>query len=119
MDLSGRTVLLAEDEPLIAIEICEALEGVGAKVMLASSLNAALKAVEDDRLSVAILDHGLGREDSSRVCARLKELHVPFFLYSGYAHLDGACANALHIEKPASSQTLIAAVVGLLSETAH
>jgi DNA-binding response OmpR family regulator len=119
MELSGRTVLLAEDEPLIAIEICTAFEEVGAKVVLASSLNAALKAVEDPGLSVAILDHALGREDSSRVCARLKELDVPFFLYSGHAHSDGACAKALHIAKPASSRTLIAAVVGLLTETAH
>ena len=73
-----------------------------------------LVAVEDPALSAAIVDHALGDGDSSELCARLKERNVPFVTYSGYANLTGACAEAVHVNKPATPSVLVTTVKGLL-----
>ena len=92
--LTGRVILVIEDEPLIALDIQDAFEDAGATVVVARTLAAALVAVEDNSLSAAIVDHALGDGDSSEICQRLKERNVPFVTYSGFAHLEGACAEA-------------------------
>ena len=113
--LTGRVILVIEDEPLIAIDIQDAFEDAGAIVVVARTLAAALVEVEDNSISAAIVDHALGDGDSSELCARLKERNVPFVTCSGFAHLEGACAGADHVNKPASPSVLVATVTGLLA----
>ena len=113
--LVGRVILIIEDEPLIALDIQQAFEAAGAKTMSVRTLGAALLAVEGPDLSAAIVDHALGDGDSSELCQRLKERDVPFVTYSGFAHLHGACAEADHVNKPASPAVLVATVIGLLA----
>lgn len=113
--LAGRVILVVEDEPLIALDIQQAFQDAGASTMSARTLAAALLAVEDRSLSAAIVDHALGDGDSSEICERLKERDVPFVTYSGFANLDGACAEAEHVSKPASPSVLVATVKGLLA----
>jgi CheY-like chemotaxis protein len=71
--LIGCLVLIAEDEPLIAFEIKQGFEEEGAKVIIARTLTETLLGIEDAALSVAILDHGLGDDDSREVRERMKE----------------------------------------------
>lgn len=113
--LTGRVILIIEDEVLIALDVQQAFEDAGATVVVTRTLAAALVAVEDNSISAAIVDHALGDGDSSEICQRLRELHVPFVTYSGFAHLDGACADATHVSKPASPSVLVATVTGLLA----
>ena len=113
--LTGRSILIVEDEPLIAIDIANAFTQVGARAVTVRSLRDALTAVEDDALSAAVLDHALGDGDSSQLCARLKQRNIPFVLHSGYSQLDGACGHGLQVGKPASPQVLVSAVQELLS----
>jgi DNA-binding response OmpR family regulator len=113
--LTGCLVLIAEDEPLIAVEIRQGFEEEGAKVIMAQTLSEALLGVEDAALSVAILDHGLADGDSHKVCERMKERNIPFIIYSGY-DLDEDARGGVHVKKPASMSTLVAAVRGLLAE---
>ena len=113
--LAGRVILVIEDEPLIAIDIQQAFEDAGAKTMTARTLAAALLAAEDPDLSAAIVDHVLGDGDSSELCERLRERGVPFLTYSGFAHIDGPCAGATHVNKPASPSMLVTTVTGLLA----
>ena len=112
--LVGRVVLIIEDEVLIALDIQQALQDAGAKTIIVRTLAAALLSVEPD-LSAAIVDHALGDGDSSELCQRLKERDVPFVTYSGFAHLHGACAEANHVNKPASPALLVATITGLLA----
>ena len=56
MSLFGQTVLVVEDEPLIAHDIAQTFEQVGARVVVAGSLQAALKAAATNTFSAAILD---------------------------------------------------------------
>jgi DNA-binding response OmpR family regulator len=114
--LIGCVVLIAEDEPLIALEVKLGFEEEGARVIMAHTLSEALCGVEDPALSVAILDHGLGDGDSHEVCERMKERNIPFITYSGY-HLDEDGREGVHVKKPASMSTLVATVRGLLAES--
>ena len=112
--LRGRLILIAEDEPLIALDITLAFEDEGAWVTRARTLNEALLGVEDRALSVAILDHALSDRDSSKVYARLKERNIPFVTYSGYGDLE--CFGGVHLKKPACMSVLVATVKGLLEQ---
>ena len=115
--LTGRSILIVEDEPLIVMDITQALEDSGAELTTTNTLRHALLLVEHDGLSAAILDHSLGDGSSSFLCARLKERGIPFLIYSGWERVEGACKGAPHIFKPASNQVLLAAVEDLIRGT--
>jgi DNA-binding response OmpR family regulator len=112
--LAGRSILIVEDEPLIALNIGLAFEKAGAAVVAARCLPDAVRLVERDGLSAAVLDFGLGDGDAKTLCGRLKERNIPFVLHSGYAHVSAACHGGTVIPKPADPETLIDAVVKLL-----
>jgi DNA-binding response OmpR family regulator len=110
--LTGRLVLIVEDEPLVALDMTLAFEDEGAWVTRARTLNEALLGIEDRALSVAILDHALSDGESIKVYARLKERNIPFVTYSGYDHVG--CVGGVHVKKPASMSVLVTTVRNLL-----
>jgi DNA-binding response OmpR family regulator len=114
--LTGRSILIVEDEPLIVMDITQAFEGSGAEVTTTNTLRHALLLVEHDGLSAAILDHALGDGDSSLLYARLRERGVPFIIYNGFPKVEGAGHGAPYIGKPASHQVLRAAVEDLIRD---
>ncbi len=114
--LTGRLILVAEDEPLIAHEITLAFEEEGAWVIRAHTLDEALRGVENPALSAAILDHALSDGDTTKVCQRMKERNIPFVTFSGYDDLVGIYREGPHVRKPASISVLVAAVKGLLAD---
>ena len=114
--LTGRLILVAEDEPLIALDITLAFEEEGASVIGAHTLDEALRGVENPALSAAILDHALSDGDTTRVCQRMKERNIPFVTFSGYDDLVGIYREGPHVKKPASISVLVAAVKGLLAD---
>ena len=63
--LHGRSILVVEDEPVIALDIAQAFERVGAQVIVSTTLHDAMVLVEHDSLSAAVLDHVLQDGDSS------------------------------------------------------
>ena len=91
--LAGRSILVVEDEPLIAMDVAQGLQTAGASVSVARTLSDALNKVEAPGLSAAVLDHRLRDGDSSQICERLDARNIPFVVYSGYAKLDGACSE--------------------------
>jgi hypothetical protein len=46
---------------------------------------------------------------------RLKERDIPFVIYSGFSKIEGVCAEAPLVKKPAPPDVLIATVEGLLA----
>jgi len=112
--LDGRSILIVEDEPLIVMDITREFEATGAALTSTNTLHHALTLVEHDGLSAAILDHSLGDGDSSLLCARLTERGIPYLIYSGHAHVEGPCAGAVHVNKPAARGELVAAMESLL-----
>ena len=112
--LTGRSILIVEDEPLIVMDITQAFEGTGAELTTTNTLRHALILVEHDGLSGAILDHALGDGNSSLLYARLKERVIPFLIYSGFSSIAEASEGVLHIRKPAAPGELVAAMETLI-----
>ena len=117
--LRGRSILVVENELLIAMDIVQALERAGANATVTTTARHALILIEHDGLSGAIMDHGLNDGDSTRVCARLKERGIPYLSYSGYDPVRGAGPDAPHIAKPVSMDTLMSAMEDLLAGPAR
>jgi DNA-binding response OmpR family regulator len=112
--LAGCKVLIVEDEPLIALDIVTAFQQAGAAPIAAHTLAQARTVVEQDGLSAAVLDFGLGDGDADQLCHRLSEREIPFVLHSGYSHNSAACSKGISIPKPASPDALIRAIDELL-----
>jgi DNA-binding response OmpR family regulator len=112
--LAGCSILICEDEPLIALSIANAFTDAGARVVSARSFASALIAVENEVPSAVILDHALSDGESSQLCKRLKQRNIPYVLHSGYGILDGAGGGAVHVPKPANPDVLVTAVLSLL-----
>jgi DNA-binding NtrC family response regulator len=114
--LPGCSILICEDEPLIALDIANAFSEAGARVVAVQSLARAFAAIEEDAPSAVILDHALSDGESSQLCAYLKERNIPYVLYSGYPNHDAATDGAVSITKPARPQLIVTTVEGLLRD---
>src|SRR5262245_30520453 len=113
-DLSGRCILIAEDEPLITMEIAAALESAGALVRSALTLRDALRLADEPGLSVAIIGLELGRDTTVALCKRLAERRVPFVIYTGYSEIPPECKPHAVLAKPADRETILRAVAALI-----
>jgi len=112
--LHGRSILIVDDEPLIALDIAQAFEDAGAEIVVTSTLHHALVLVEHDGLSAAVLDHALHDGDSSPLCQRLDERKLPFVIYSGLGKLHGACARGVQVAKPEDPKALVVIIGNLI-----
>jgi len=112
--LAGRSILVVEDEPLIALDIEQTFAKAGAIVLPPRTLGGAHHLVEQNSLSAAVLDIRLGDGDAETLCARLVLHDIPFIIHSGYP--QAAQPGAVVIPKPASHGALIHAIAGLLSQ---
>lgn len=106
--LSGKRILIIEDEPLVALEICQILEDAGATAMgPVATRQEALAAITAD-LDGALLDGNLHGESVDEIAAALGAQGVPFLFVSGYGrdHLPAGFANTEVLGKPFSSAQL-------------
>ncbi len=84
------SVLLVEDSMIIALDTEENLKRLGvASVRVASSVAAALQAIDEEIPELAIIDFNLGSESSAPVAAALRARGVRFLWATGYAGLAG------------------------------
>jgi DNA-binding response OmpR family regulator len=111
--LTGRSILVVEDEPLISLEMATIFESAGAKVVVARTLADATRLLGQDGVSAAVLDFGLGGESVSTLCGYLRERGIPFMFYTGHGHVQGRYPEAVVVEKPARGNTLLTAMAAL------
>ena len=114
LPLAGRSILVVEDNAIIAMDVVQGLQAAGAPVSEARSLSDALCKVESPTLSAAVLDHALNDGEASQICDRLDQRSIPFVIYSGYDHVEGPCSEGEHVRKPVPPGVLVDAVVDLL-----
>jgi light-regulated signal transduction histidine kinase (bacteriophytochrome)/CheY-like chemotaxis protein len=107
--LSG-TVLLVEDNMVIALDAEDMLRKLGAaRVEVASRATEALRLIDVERPSFALLDVNLGEETSFAVADRLRALGVPHVFATGYgeeAALPPEHAGTPVLKKPYSLDAL-------------
>ena len=114
MTLAGHTILVVEDEPLIALAIVEDFKAAGASVHTAYNLCDGLRFADHPDLSVAVVDFGLSDGKGSVLCERLNERQVPFVLHTGYTHVHEACRSGIVVPKPAAPGQLVSVIERLL-----
>jgi DNA-binding response OmpR family regulator len=81
--LFGRSVLIVEDEPPIALELLDALQAAGASILAATTIQEALELIAYTTICAAVVDINLGGDDCSSVCAALAKRSIPFMFYTG------------------------------------
>ena len=112
--LSDRSVLVVEDQMIVALDIANAFEAAGAKVYTCYNLPDAMHIAEQQELSAAVVDFGLGREDAEALFGRLNERNIVFVLHSGYQEHGAAGNRGIVIPKPADPERLIEAITSAL-----
>jgi DNA-binding NtrC family response regulator len=83
--LRGQHVLIVEDEPLIALDLEQALSSAGAQVAISNTVDSALEAVEAPAVTAAIIDLRLHGHSVRDVVERLVTRDLAFVFYSGDA----------------------------------
>ena len=100
---ASRSILVVEDEPLIAMMLEDFLETLGHRVHAScESVGDAVAEAEKGGFDVAILDVNLNGENVWPVARKLREKQIPFVIATG-GHVEpppAEFANAPLIEKP-------------------
>jgi DNA-binding response OmpR family regulator len=109
----GRSILIVEDEPLIAMMLEDFLGSLGHEVRgTCDSVQCALDEVEKGGFDLAILDVNLKGENVWPVASRLREKNVPFVIATG-GHVDPPppeFRDAPVIEKPYTVDSVTPAI---------
>ena len=101
--LSGRRILVVEDEMFVAMLVEDLLADLGCEVVgPASSVAQVLQLLNGAALDGALLDVNLGQEKVYPVAEALRRTHVPYVFVTGYgvAGLEQAYRNDPTIQKP-------------------
>ncbi|MFT8307028.1 HWE histidine kinase domain-containing protein [Acetobacter malorum] len=84
--LQDKSILIVEDQLLIAMDVEQALSDHGlSDVRTVSSVYEALQAIRTHHPDLALLDFNLGDETSTDVARTLRERGIPFLFATGYA----------------------------------
>jgi len=112
-------ILLAEDEPLVAMDLEARLKGFGYAVFAAvDSVTAAMNALDGDQPDAALLDANLHGESSVPVAAELHRRGVPTVFITGYDSIEGLpdhLAGLPRLPKPIVDHTLRDTLATLLN----
>jgi light-regulated signal transduction histidine kinase (bacteriophytochrome) len=102
--LEGVTILLVEDNLLIALEAEAMLTDLGARLVVsASTLRAAEEAVSGHEFGFAMLDISVGNATSFDLALRLRSAGTPYIFASGYGDqvaLDSDHSASIIVQKP-------------------
>ena len=105
--LKGHRVLIAEDEPRVALDLANAFELAGAETVVVHDLKAALDVARVEPLSAAVVDVKLKTEISSTLCALLQCRSIPFIIYTGYPDAAGFNFRACVMLKPNRPEAIV------------
>jgi DNA-binding NtrC family response regulator len=116
--LKGRTILLAEDDALQAVDLFDTLADEGAKAVVSvSELDKALRIAESHRFDAAILDYRLGKILVTPLADYLHRTGTPFIIHTGYAHADAFPRHwrgCRLISKPSAPERLVLTLAALI-----
>lgn len=117
-DLSGRKILVVEDEWLIAQHLSMCLEDMGCDVVgPVSGVEDAIEKIADEEIDCALLDANLNGTTSAPIVDALMAATVPFIIVTGYGGLElptAAMDSAPRLNKPFAEHELRAALLAVL-----
>jgi len=116
------TIMVLEDEALIALDIEMTLEAEKlGRVTCCSDVDCAMQLIDDDKPDVGVLDFNLGNGDNSLgVAQRLLALGTPFIFLTGYTGktlgLPDDLQDVPRLSKPFQERDLVAAVKAIMDD---
>jgi PAS domain S-box-containing protein len=113
---NGR-ILIVEDEPLIALELEQALIATGFSVVgPVGTVGGALKLIETEQVDAALLDANLAGHPVDEVAAALTRANIPFAFATGHDRegLPQSFASAPILRKPFNSAEVVAMVSDIM-----
>ncbi|NTH49285.1 response regulator [Agrobacterium rhizogenes] len=121
MGISGTSVLLLEDQPLIALDIEDVLQDAGyADVTTISSCEEAEKWLEAHSPDLVILDIKLRDGDCTNIVDTMKKRRISFLVHSGSERPSGPEAavfqGARWVMKPSTPEILVRCITACLAE---
>ena len=112
--LLGCSILIVEDEPLIALDLQATLEAAGADVICCKAHDA-VRMVGQKTFTAAVLDARPGSSDHRPIARHLRDSKVPFLFYSTQAPEDVTTVRGAPVVlKPGRPQDIVGAVALLL-----
>src|SRR5438105_5884534 len=109
--LSGADVLVVEDDYLIAMQIGSVLADAGARITgPARSIEDALRLIEGQGISAAILDVRIGNRTIDRVARKLLARNVPLIFYTAQLKSESFHSqwpNCRTLSKPATAEAIV------------
>lgn len=108
LPLQDKSILIVEDQFLIALDLATVLQDAGASATIASTAKDAFPLVMWGRFAAAILDQDSAGE--SNVRTRLKQMGVPVVIYSGGITRTELYADVPRLSKPSADRLIVAAV---------
>lgn len=117
--LAGRTILVIEDEYVVAMDLKAELASAGATIIgPVASLAKAMDLIEaTSTIDAAILDINLGGQMAFEAADLLRKRAVPFILSTGYDQslIPTRFDDVLRYEKPVSSEMLCGRLASILT----
>jgi PAS domain S-box-containing protein len=115
--LTGRRILIIEDEPLVALDLSACIEDAdGIVIGPSGSAKDALRLIEAETIDAALLDANLHGKPVDTIATALTTHNIPYVFVSGHsrAGLPVAFAKAPLVSKPFSHAQIVDALGKLL-----
>ena len=87
-DLNGQTILVMEEEVLIALDLRAVLERAGAQVYVVRNASEALACLSKINVTAAVIDWRPASEENRLVARALKQKQVRFLFYATHPPED-------------------------------
>lgn len=112
--LAGLSILVVEDEFLVAATLADVLEEAGAQVLgPAGSLSQGLAEAESSAIDLAVLDWNLAGECSDVIARVLDVRGIPYVIATGYGAVPAEFAGAPVLPKPFDPHRLVESLARL------
>ncbi|MEL7445936.1 MAG: response regulator [Pseudomonadota bacterium] len=112
------SILVAEDEPVIAFDLCDTVEEAGFRVEGPhSDISSAMLAFQKEKPDLAILDVSLDDGTVFALAEKLNDENVPIIFHSGqFSHeeVEQRFPNATTLAKPCPPADMLSTVVKAL-----
>lgn len=117
--MTKETLMIVEDDALVAMDLNDALEDAGYKMLdLTDRQEAALNVAKAEKPHLALVNISLaGNDDGIELSEHLKAMGIPVLLISGQASRASSAKSVAigSMPKPYSSAAMVAAVAYLLA----
>lgn len=114
------TILLVEDNMIIAMDAADQLASAGAeRVVTSSTVSDALYQLKTEKITSAMLDVSLGNATSLPIAQELVTRGIPFILASGYSgetELTKSFPDVPLVNKPYSSEQIVDALSQIMDD---